>query len=181
MPSANASPSYSFKAHGVFLQASGVHPVDEVRRMFRENIHEANRIAKRELAKALKRSLSKGVEGQTYHPDYAERKNNDPRSEEGPYTPSGPVDFNYSGRLWQQLVGRGRAKPSEDELQVWVGLKSRSKPRPRSAPGTFSSYGKLVDHLKRSKPSTKGNPFQIDKQERDRVAKNTIRELLSGN
>lgn len=157
-------------------------PVKDVQRFFRNNIHEANRIAKQKLEAALRDYLSTGVEGQSYHPEYAARKNRDPRSERGPYSSSGPVDFNYSGRLWDELVGRGRAKPSNNTIQVWVGLKNRAKSRPDSAPGTFSTYGKLVDHLQRAKPARSGNPnpFKVSEEQMDRIANETMRELLSG-
>jgi len=178
MPSANVSSVNTiYQSDVIQARVVGQNVVEKVRQRFRNNIHEANRIAKFKFEKAVIRHLEGGVGG-GYHPDYASRKNRDPRADGGPYSATGPVDFKYSGRLHRELKGRGRAKPSQLTLQVWVSLKNRNKPRPQSGPGTARTYGSLVNRLKAQKSPAGVNPFNPGKAEQQRVANETAAEIL---
>jgi hypothetical protein len=159
-------------------------PIKDIRDRFKKNIHFANRVAKKQLVREVKNKLEGGVPGEGYHPDYAERKTNDPRNDtesNANYNQSGPVDFNYSGRLWNQFLGRGRAKPSELVLQSWIGLRNPNRGRPQSAPGTTgTTYRQLVRILRGQKPGTDGNPISPSRKGRQRTAQAVADALLGG-
>jgi len=97
------------------------------------------------------------------------------------YGSAGPVDFRYSGRLWNELVGRGRAKPSEPSLTFWLGLKHPNRRRPKSAPGGGGiTYRKLVSILRKEKPGTDGDPFAPDDEGKEEIARE-VADALMGN
>ena len=167
----------NFQSDEIIAQVEGEGPVEDLERNFVENIHAANRLAKKLLKREVTKKLrAPGVKGEGYDSDYAKEK----RQETGRmYGSAGPVDFRYSGRLWNELVGRGRAKPSEPSLTFWLGLKHPNRRRPESAPGGGGiTYRKLVQVLRREKPGTDGNPFGPGDEGREQIAKRVADRLM---
>jgi len=167
----------NFQSDTVTAKVQGEGPIEDVEKKFVENIHAANRIAKKLLKREVTRKLrAPGVEGEGYDPDYAREKSEDTGRL---YGTSGPVDFRYSGRLWNELVGRGRAKPSEPSLTFWLGLKHPNRQRPRSAPGGGGiTYRNLVQVLRREKPGTEGDPFAPSDEGQERIAEGVADRLM---
>lgn len=163
----------------ITARAEGEHPVRSVEDVFRQNIHAANRLAKRLLVKEVKNKLRTGVKGEGYTKQYAKEKRNDPRSQHGIYGTSGPVDFRYSGRLWNELVGRGRAKSSVPTLTFWIKLKHPNRTRPRDAPGSQITYRRLVEILRKEKPGDDGDPFGPGEEERENIAQAVAERLMA--
>ncbi len=157
----------------------GTHPIEDVRETFKENIHAANRHAKKILVEKTKKKLMTGVPNEGYDEEYAERKRKDPRAKSSIYGKQGPVDFRYSGRLWKELVGRGRAKPSEPSLNIWLGLKHPNRKRPKGAPGGGgTTYKQLANILRDEKPGPDGDPFQPTDDQRRELAKEVADRLM---
>lgn len=165
------------QGQSVIAEASGDHPIEDVKRLFRNNIHKANRKAKKLLTREVKNRLRRGVPGEGYDPDYAERKREDTGRL---YGSSGPVDFRYSGRLWNELVGRGRAKPSEPSLTFWLALKHPNRMRPSTAPGGGGiTYRRLTEVLEGRKPGTYGEPFAPDRSGRRAIVRGVVERLMN--
>lgn len=171
-----------FSSDEITATTRGRGPLEDIRQRFRNNVHQANRWAKKILERKVRDKLTKGVPGETYDEDYAEKKG---KNTGRLYGTSGPVDFRYSGRLWRELVGRGRAKPSEPSLQVWLGLKHPNRTRPASAPGGGGiTYQALADILRgetstpASKPGPDGDPFQPSRKGREAIARGVANRLL---
>lgn len=168
----------------VTTTVKGEGPVARVQRLFKENVHQANRWAKRILVRKVKQKLKGGVPDEGYAEEYAEDKNANAYHREASavtYSETGPVDFRYSGRLWNELVGRGRAKPSEPSLQIWLALKhpNRKHPNPRNRSGGSSiSYRELAQELRRTKSGLSGDPFSPSRRGRDQIAQKVARRLL---
>ena len=168
----------NFKGEKIIATVSGDGPIEDLEKKFVENIHAANRLAKKLLEREVTKKLrAPGVEGEGYDSDYAkEKRQNTGRM----YGSAGPVDFRYSGRLWNELVGRGRAKPSEPSLTFWLGLKHPNRKRPASAPGGGgTTYRQLVQILRREKPGTDGNPFGPGDEGRERIAQEVADRLMN--
>lgn len=100
--------------------------VDEIAATIRGNMNETTRIAKRKMAAIVKRRVDDGVNGATYTPRYAAIKN---IIKGGGYSSRGPVDLNLSGNLMKNLVGRGRARPAQGSIRIWLDFKNNSRPR----------------------------------------------------
>jgi hypothetical protein len=168
----------NMQGQNIIATVQGEGPVEDLEKTFVENIHAANRAAKKMLKRKVTEKLrGGGVRGEGYDQNYAKRKR---RSTGRLYGTSGPVDFRYSGRLWNELVGRGRAKPSEPSLTFWLGLKHPNRRRPESAPGGGGiTYRQLVRKLRRQKPGRDGNPFGPTDEGREEIAE-TIGDRLMG-
>jgi hypothetical protein len=160
----------------VVAQVEGEGPIDHLERRFKENVHQANRQAKKILKRKVTQKLRRGVEGEEYDENYAGEK----RAQTGRlYGATGPVDFRYSGRLWNELVGRGRAKPSEPSLQVWLGLRHPNRERPESAPGGGGiTYKELTQVLRGEKPGPEGDPFSPSDKGREEMARGVADRLM---
>lgn len=166
----------NFSSDTVTASVQGEGPIESVRRNFRENIHNANREAKKILESEVRNHLRTGVKGEGYDKEYAKEKRKETTRS---YGITGPVDFRYSGRLWNELVGRGRAKPSEPSLQVWLGLRHPNRVRPSSAPGGGGiTYRRLTDYLRNQKPGETGDPFSPDQQRRQEIARQVADHLM---
>jgi len=167
----------NLKGDNILARVRGEGPIEAAEAKFVENIHAANRLAKSLLKEKVTDKLrAGGVEGEGYDKDYAREK----RERTGrPYGITGPVDFRYSGRLWNELVGRGRAKPSEPSLTFWLGLKHPNRRRPPSAPGDGGiTYRRLVDVLRGMKPGKDGDPFAPSDEGRDQIAQKVADRLM---
>jgi predicted transcriptional regulator with HTH domain len=172
----------NIKEDNILGRVRGEGPIEDIQETFRDNIHAANRLAKKELRRKVRDKLRKGVPGEVYDEEYAERKRNDPRAESNVYGSTGPVDFRYSGRLWDELVGRGRAKPSDYTLTVWLGLKHPNRKRPPSAPGGGgTTYRQLTRILKDEKPGPDGDPFSPTDEGRKEMAQKVADRLMGMN
>jgi len=167
----------NFKGDNIVARVRGDGPIEDIEEKFQNNIHAANRLAKRLLKKKVTEKLrAPGVKGEGYDKDYAREKR---RNTGRMYGTAGPVDFRYSGRLWNELVGRGRAKPSEPSLTFWLGLKHPNRRRPKSAPGGGGiTYRRLVDVLRAMKPGTEGDPFAPSDQGREEIAQEVADALM---
>jgi len=163
------------QGENITARAQGEDPVEDIERRFVENIHAANRLAKKMLKRKVTDKLRRGVEGETYDKTYAARK----RRETGRlYGTSGPVDFRYSGALWNELVGRGRAKPSEPSLTFWLGLKHPNRRHPESGPSGYT-YRQVVSKLRKEKPGPDGNPFGPTARGREQIAEKVADRLMN--
>ena len=165
----------------ITASARGNTPTKQIRETLKSNIHKANRIGKRLLTKKVKQKLRGGVPGEGYAEEYAKDKSKDPRNQgaNSSYNTSGPVDFEYSGRLFNELVGRGRAKPSEPSLQMWLGLRHPGRTRPQSAPGGGGiTYRRLTEILRGQKPGPEGNPFSPTPRGREQIAREVADKLM---
>jgi len=169
----------NFKGESIIAQVRGEGPIEDLEKRFKNNIHAANRLAKKLLKREVTKKLrAPGVEGEGYDSEYAKDKRQDTGRM---YGSAGPVDFRYSGRLWNELVGRGRAKPSEPSLTFWLGLKHPNRRRPKSAPGGGGiTYRRLVSILRKEKPGTDGDPFAPDDEGKERIAQE-VADALMGN
>ena len=160
----------------IVARVEGEGPIEDMEKNFVENIHAANRLAKKLLKRKVTEKLrAPGVRGEGYDEDYAKRK----RQETGRlYGSAGPVDFRFSGRLWNELVGRGRAKPSEPSLTFWLGLKHPNRQHPKSGPGG-ATYRQLVQILRQEKPGRDGNPFGPTQQGQEEIAQKVADRLMN--
>lgn len=155
---------------------SGQQPLAYFRQRFLNNLNDANRYAKKRLVREVKRRLKGGLKGEGYAEEYAKDKS---KATGRSYTQSGPVDLRHSGRLLNELVGRGRARPSVPSLQVWLDLKHPNRQRPSSAPGGGNiTYRKLANILINKKPGPEGNPFEPGKEGRDNIAQGVADRLM---
>jgi len=161
----------------ITAQVEGEGPVQHLERKFRDNIHQANRWGKKLLERKVRQKLRRGVPGEGYDADYADRKRQDTGRQ---YGITGPVDFRYSDRLWNELVGRGRAKMSKPSLQMWLGLKHPNRQRPESAPGGGGiTYKQLAKVLRGMKPGPDGDPFSPSEKGREEIAEGIADRLMS--
>jgi hypothetical protein len=164
----------NIQGDNIIARVEGEGPVKDLEKKFVKNIHAANRLAKKLLEEKVRDKLLVGVPGEGYDQDYAKEK----REKTGrPYGTTGPVDFRYSGALWNELVGRGRAKPSEPSLTFWLGLKHPNRKHPESGPGG-ATYRQLTRILKREKPGREGDPFAPTEQGRDEIAQEVADALM---
>lgn len=164
-------------------------PLTSIQEQVQRNIHKVTRTMKQKMVDIMKKrnkSGSGGI-GTGYSKEYAAKKS---RMTGRGYRAGESYDYNWSGQLFSALEGRGRAKPSQGTMDVWVGLRRNGRRPIKKTPGSRPSRRSRVGNTRLAQILTKGlgnvdtpskAPFTIHKDEHGTLIKETARELMNQN
>lgn len=154
-------------------------PLTHIQEQVRKNIHKVTRTLKEEMVDMMKnRNKTDGAEGTSYTQGYAMKKNMSPQVKGGGYKGGQNYDYKWSGQLMSALEGRGRAKPSQGTMNVWVGFRRLGRRPIKKTKGSRPSRRRTIGNRELAEILTEGKgnvdrpskpPFAIHRNEHQKL------------
>lgn len=172
---------------GEFAARLSGDPLTHIQEQVQQNIHKVTRALKQEMVDMMKkRNKRDGAEGTSYTKEYAAKKNRmvDGRS----YSQNEEYDYYWSGQLMSALEGRGRAKPSQGTMDVWVGFRRNNRRPIQKTPGSNPRRRRTISNKRLAEILTNGlgevdrparAPFAIHREEHPRLIRKTALALMN--
>jgi len=171
---------------GEFAARLSGDPLTHIQEQVQHNIHKVTRSLKQEMVKMMKnRNKRDGADGTSYTKEYAAKKS---RMTGGSYRAGQSYDYNWSGQLMSALEGRGRAKPSQGTMDVWVGFRRNNRRPIQKTPGSNPRRRRTISNKRLAEILTKGlgnvdtparAPFAIHRKEHPRLIRKTALALMN--
>jgi hypothetical protein len=161
-------------------------PLTHIQEQVQKNIHKVTRALKQEMVDMMKkRNKHDGADGTGYTKEYAAKKS---RMTGRPYSGGQPYDYKWSGQLMSALEGRGRAKPSQGTMDVWVGFRRNNRRPIQKTPGSNPRRRRTISNKRLAEILTNGlgevdkparAPFAIHREEHPRLIRKTALALMN--
>jgi len=171
---------------GEFAARLSGDPLTHIQEQVQQNIHKVTRSLKQEMVKMMKnRNKTDGGEGTAYTKEYAAKKS---RMTGRSYRAGQSYDYEWSGQLFSALEGRGRAKPSQGTMDVWVGFRRNNRRPIQKTPGSNPRRRRTISNKRLAEILTNGlgnvdtparAPFAIHKEEHPRLIRKTALALMN--
>jgi hypothetical protein len=161
-------------------------PLTHIQEQVQKNIHKVTRTLKQEMVRMMKkRNLRDGDDATGYTKEYAAKKS---RMTGRSYRAGESYDYKWSGQLFSALEGRGRAKPSQGTMDVWVGFRRNNRRPIQKTPGSNPRRRRTLSNTRLAEILTKGlgnvdrpskAPFAIHRDEHPRLIRDTALALMN--
>jgi len=171
---------------GEFAARLSGDPLTHIQEQVQKNIHKVTRSLKQEMVKMMKnRNKRGGADGTSYTKEYAAKKS---RMTDESYRAGQSYDYEWAGQLMSALERRGRAKPSQGTMDVWVGFRRNNRRPIQKTPGSNPRRRRTISNKRLAEILTNGlgevdkparAPFAIHREEHPRLIRKTALALMN--